>query len=156
MMRDIMDTVSGTSPAPASAPASQVDLLAEREFQGSNTSKAPQAVEGHDAMVTVIYPDKDRVVLADDRLSFLLSKATVGRLQQIAMAKRFFRKFNSRYQEAKREAGMGQSLIEHSEAEINNPALPEYIRAEIEQDLERRKPGIRIKINRKMEMKQVL
>lgn len=119
-------------------------------------SEAAQVAEDDETTQTMLYPTRDRVVVVNDRIAFLLTKETTDRLRHIFVATRSIKDCQRKFKAAEREASIGQSFIDNSESEINDPTTPEHIRMEVKEDLEQQKPSILADIQRKQELEREL
>ena len=145
-----------TGSSPASEASQQADLLTHDVHVESDNLDGTQAAQDVETQQTALYPTRNRVVVVNDRIAFLLTEETVERLNQVITGTRSLKRCKARYEDAKGEANIGQSFIDNAEAQVNNSKLPENYRQEIEQDLERRRPGILHTVHRKMELEREL
>lgn len=119
-------------------------------------SEAAQVTEDDETTQTMLYPNRDRIVVVNDRIAFLLTKETTDRLRHIFVATRSIKECQRKFKAAEREASIGQSFIDNSESEMNEPTIPEHIRMEVKQDLEQQMPRILADIQRKQELEREL
>ena len=133
-----------------------VEQLDSPEASNSSGNEEPIAQPDEENAGSVKFPDRDRVVAANGRIVFLLTKETVERLHQIKVASQRIKKLRGRFEEAEKEAFFGQSFIKLSEGEIDDPVVPEHIKMEVRKELEQRKPGILIDVQRKIDLETEL
>ncbi|KAG7006275.1 hypothetical protein G7Y79_00015g038650 [Physcia stellaris] len=158
------DTIYSSSRAPNTSPldlpyvtpeaGGEAGSPSSETLEDSNGSETSHA--GADGQATILYPSEDKVVLVDDVVSFLLTKKTIDRLHRIVVASKEFKKCRSSFKDAERKAKMGQSFLDHSLHQINNPKVPEHVKTQVRQNLERRKPSILADIQRKVEIEREL
>ena len=103
---------------------------------------------------TILYPDENRVVIANDIPAFLLTKETMSRLHQTIIASRNLKHCQIHFEDVEGEASIGQSFIENAESQINDPNTPAHLKDQIRLDLEQRKPSILDDVRRKGDLQR--
>ena len=102
------------------------------------------------------YPEENRLVVVEDFISLFLTEEAIDRLGRIIVAVRAYKQAQAEFEEAKGEASIGQSYLEYAESQIQDPRIPEPIRNQIKESLEKRKPSILKDIQRKKDLKKEL
>ena len=157
---------SSSVPPSGFEPDGQLMVALEHSYSSSNdkgqgsgaelSTGTPEAAAVNQAPQLLLYPDEDRMALVDDTVAFLLTRETIKRLHQVILTSRSVQRYRQRFEVVKREANVGQSFVEISQSQVDDPKTPEALRIQIRQDLEERKPSILADIQRKVDMEHEL